>query len=73
MKISGSIHLSIFTLENNRSRWYSAPTITDANYADDIALLANTLTEAESLRHSLQRAAGGIGLHANVDKTEYVL
>ena len=37
---------------------------TDADGADDIALLANTPTQAESLRHS------GIGLHVNADKTE---
>ena len=31
-----------------RSKWYLEETITDADYADHIALLANTLTEAES-------------------------
>ena len=46
--------------------------ITDADYADDIALLANTPTQAESLLHNLQQIAGDIGLHMNVDKTEYV-
>ena len=35
-----------------------------------IALLANTPTQGESLLHSLERAAGGIGL--NADKTEYM-
>ena len=33
---------------------YSAETITDEDYADDIALLANMPTEAESLIHSLE-------------------
>ena len=47
-----------------------AHTITDADYADDIALLANTLAQAETVLHSLERAAGGIGLHINADKTE---
>ena len=46
--------------------------ITDADYADDIALLANTPAPAESLLHSLERAAAGIGLHVNADKTEYM-
>ena len=47
-------------------------TITDADYADDIALLANTPAQAETLLHSLKREAAGIGLHVNADKTEYM-
>ena len=47
-------------------------TITDADYADDIALLANTPNQAETLLHSLGRAAAGIGLHVNAHKTEYM-
>ena len=35
-------------------------------------LLANTPTQAESLLHSLEQAAGGIGLCVNADKTEYM-
>ena len=42
----------------------------DVDYADDIMLLANTPAQAESLLHSLERAAGGIGLHVNADKTQ---
>ena len=44
----------------------------DADYADDIALLANTPTPAESLPHGLERVAGGIGLHVNADKLQYM-
>ena len=47
-------------------------TITDADYADDVALLANTPTQAESLLHSFERAAAGIDLHVNAHKTEYI-
>ena len=43
----------------------------DADYAEDIALLANTPTQAEFLLHSLEQVVGGIGLHVNADKTEY--
>ena len=39
----------------------------DADNADDIALLANTPTQAETLQHSLERAAGCIGFHVNAD------
>ena len=62
-----------FKLTKERSRRYPAQTITDVDYADDIALQANTPTQAETRLHSLERAAGGIGhLHVNADKTEYV-
>ena len=61
-----------FKLAKERSRRYPAQTFTDADYADDIALLANTLAQAETLQHSLERAAAGIGLHVNADKTEYI-
>ena len=55
-----------------RSRRYPAKTITDADYADDIALLANTPNQAETLLHSLERAATDIGLHVNAHKTEFM-
>ena len=55
-----------------RSRRYTAQTIIGAHYADNIAFLANTLTQAENLLHSLERAAACIGLHINADKTEYM-
>ena len=55
-----------------RSRRYPSETITDANYANGIALLINTPTQVEFLLHSLEQVAGGIGLHVNVDKTEYM-
>ena len=57
-----------FTLAKARSRRYPPRTITDANYADDIALLANTHAQA----HGLERAAGGIGFHINADQTEFM-
>ena len=61
-----------FELTKKRSRKYSAKTITDADYADDMAFLANTPNQAETLLHSLERAAPGIGLHVNAHKTEYM-
>ena len=36
------------------------------------ALLANTPNQAETLQHSLERAAAGIGFHVNAHKTEYI-
>ena len=61
-----------FELTKKRSRRYPAKTITDADYADDIALLANTPNQTETLLHSLERAAAGIGLHVNAHKTKYM-
>ena len=58
-----------FELTKKRSRRYPAKTITDA---DDIAILANTPDQAETLLHSLERAAAGIGLYVNAHKMEYM-
>ena len=44
-----------FKLTKERSRRYPAHTITDADYADDIALLANSFAPAETLLHSLSK------------------
>ena len=61
-----------FELTKKRRRSYPAKTITNADYADDIAILANTPNQAETLLHSLERATTGIGLHVNAHKTEYM-
>ena len=61
-----------FELTKKRSRSYPAKTITDTDYADDIAILANTPNQAETLLYSLERAAVCIGLHVNGNKTEYM-
>ena len=54
-----------FELTKKRSRRYPAKTITDAYYAD-------APNQAETLQHSLERAAAGIGLHVNAHKMEYM-
>ena len=51
---------------------HPAKTIIDANYADDIALLANAPTQAKIQLHSLEWASAGIGLHVNAHKAEYM-
>ena len=61
-----------FILAKERSRRYPTQTITDADFADVKVLLANKPVQVESLLHSLGRAASGIGLHVNADKTEYI-
>ena len=61
-----------FKLTKERSRRYLTQTITDTDYANDIALLANVTAQAKTLLHSLEHAAAGIGLHVNAHKTEYM-
>ena len=62
-----------FELTKKRSRKYPAKAITDADYADDIAILANTPNQVETQLHSLERAAAGIGLHVNAQNWIYVI
>ena len=59
-----------FELTKKGSRKYPAKTITDTDYADDIAILANAPAQAKALLHSLEGAAACIGLHVNAHKTE---
>ena len=59
-----------FKLAKERNRRYPAQTIMYVDYANDIGLLANSPSQAETLLHRLEQAAGGIGLHVNADKTE---
>ena len=60
-----------FELTKKRNRKYPTKTIPYADYADNIAILANTPVQAETLLYTLERAATGIGLHVNALKTEY--
>ena len=53
-------------------RRYPAKTITDADYANDIVLLANAPAQAETLLHSLEWATAGISLHVNAHKMKYM-
>ena len=57
-----------FEPTKKRSRRYPARPITDADYGDDIELLVNAPAQAETLLHSLERAAAGIGLHGKAPK-----
>ena len=61
-----------FELTMKRSWRNPAKTITDADYTNDIAILANTPNQAETLQRSLEWDTTGIGLHVNAHETEYV-
>ena len=58
-------------LRTSIDKWERTPTSWQRKEADDIAILVNTPNQAETLRHSLERAAAGINLHVNAHKTEY--
>ena len=59
------------TLKQTRNRYHSE-TLTDTDYANNLALLANAPSRAESLLYKLEQAPGGIGVFANVNKTDYM-
>ena len=61
-----------FTLNPRRSSRHPAATITDADFADDIALLSDSIEKAQLLLLRVEIAAEGIGLHVNENKTEYI-
>jgi exonuclease III len=61
------------TLIPRRSRRVPGLTLTDLDYADDLALLSDTIAKAQALLHDLETAASTVGLHVNVSKTEYML
>ena len=52
------------------SKYYPAGTIMDADYADDLGLLANRSGQGKYLMHSLEQAAGGTDVHVNAIKTD---
>ena len=61
-----------FTLSEQRSRRHPATTFTDTDFADDLALISNTLEQAQLFLLRVESAAGQIGLHLNESKTEFM-
>ena len=61
-----------FTLAKRKSKRYPAMKITNADYADDLAVLADVLKDATFLLHSIERTAKEIGFYLNADKTEFI-
>ena len=59
-----------FTLAPRRSRRHPAKTITDLDYADDLATLCDTIQDAQKLMYQLETAAAEVGLHINAKKTQ---
>ena len=55
-----------------QSRRYPAQHLTDLDFADDLALISESIKDAESLIQSLEFAASQVGLYCNEGKTEFV-
>ena len=58
------------TLRRQRSRRTPAELLAELAFADDIALMENTIQQAESLLHKVETATQSIGLYLNVMKTK---
>ena len=59
-----------FTIERRRSRRIGPKTVTDVDFADDIALLAESIENARELLHRVEKSAASVGLHINASKTK---
>ena len=62
-----------FTIRPAQSRRVKAIKITDADFADDIALLANSIQEVQDLLHDVEIEASLVGLKMNEGKTKYLV
>ena len=61
-----------FTVRPRRSRRIGPFNITDLDFADDIALLSNTASQAQELLDKVEHAALRVGLHMNAKKTQFM-
>ncbi len=59
-----------FCLKKRRSRRVGPETITDLDFADDIALLSEQIAQAQSLLSGVDIQCGKIGLKINSEKTK---
>ena len=65
---SSTLVLYVYVNEEKKNLYFAS--CFDADYADDIAILANAPAQAEIRLHGLERVTAGIGLHLNAHKTE---
>ena len=59
--------------KNYGIRWKGGTCLIDLNFAYDIALLANTRTDLQSMTTDLDREAGKIGLRLNSEKMKVMI
>ena len=61
-----------FTMEPQRSRRVKAKTITDLDFADDIALISDLVSEAQELLLAVEKECNNVGLQINAPKTKFI-
>ena len=61
-----------FSLDRSRSRRHPVKVICDADFADDIVLLSNTLEQTQLLLYVVEASVKQNGLHMNNSKTYYI-
>ncbi|XP_014779467.1 uncharacterized protein LOC106875731 [Octopus bimaculoides] len=59
-----------FKLLMQRSRQHQAVTVTDLDYADDLALLTERTDQAQEVLSRLEQESGKVGLYCNANETE---
>ena len=59
-----------FQLRKRQSRRMAPITITDLNFADDLALITEEKEQAQDMLNILEHESGKVGLHCNANKTE---
>ena len=59
-------------LHPRKSRRHPAQHLTDLDFADDLTLATEAVSDAESLLQSLEESATLVGLYCNEGKTEYI-
>ena len=59
-----------YQLRPKRSSRYPAELLTDTDFADDIALISQSLEHAQDLLQSHEQASNGVGLYLNETKTK---
>ena len=67
-----TIHDKGITIKPRMSSRHPSKHIPDLDFADDIALLADCMENAQHLLNSLEEAAALVGLHLNEGKTEFI-
>ena len=60
-------------LKKRRSRRHPSQILSDLDFADDIALLEETITKAQDLLHRVEKACQSVGLFLNAKKTKFML
>ena len=61
-----------FTITPARSRRVKALKVTDTEFADDIALIADSIKDVQNMLRDVETAAAQVGLRMNESKTKYM-